>query len=314
MPAQMQTSCRAPRTPISVCSGTQTKLDTDPGRLFRETHRFVDREHRPVALVVPRLDVVDATSPRVTNGRELQGHGESPTTCLAPHAREPLPDERGVLDRPLQIRYSEPASLGIDRDEEGIRQKARRIDPVLAPLLERHVRRCIHRRDVPATLVGEVEGLARRTRVMRQLVSERADADALRGHPLRGAGEPLEIEVRDGKTGLPVALHLDPAALLRELDPISHRLLHAGRRRQRVPIPQDLDAGLVERTAMAATSAVGQHPDVKGVPIRMEARWAVVDLDGADDAAILLDDDPCLEEPAMVPLLILMTRFLDRPR
>src|SRR5687767_2095094 len=75
--------------------------------------------------------------------------------------------------------------------------------------------------------------------------SANADADALCGHALGGAGELVEVESRDGQTRLPVTLDLDPATLLRELDAVGHRFLHAGGRRERVALAQDRDGGVV---------------------------------------------------------------------
>lgn len=136
---------------------------------------------------------------------------------------------------------------------------------------------------------------------------------ALRGHALGGTGEPIEVESRDDQTRLPVALHLDPAALVRELDAVGNRLLHARRRGERLPLAQERHGGVVERAAVPSAAAVGQHPDVEAVPVRMEARRPVIHVDGADDAAVLLGDDARLEEPAVVPVVILMARFLDGP-
>lgn len=65
---------------------------------------------------------------------------------------------------------------------------------------------------------------------------------------------------------------------------------------------------------MATTTAVGKHPDVEAVAVRMEAGRLVVQLEGADHLPVLLGDDPLLEETGVVPLLVVVARLFDRPR
>src|SRR5258705_3174635 len=116
MPGLMHRSCRTVEAPVNRWSRAQAQLQADPRGLLRESHGLIDREHRPVALVVPRLDVVDAEPLRMTDRLELQGHRQALSTSLAPHAGESLPDERGILNRPLQVRHAEPTSFAVDRD------------------------------------------------------------------------------------------------------------------------------------------------------------------------------------------------------
>src|SRR5258705_8616758 len=133
MPGLMHRSCRTVEAPVNPWSRAQAQVQADPRGLLHEAHRLVDRKDRPVSLVVPRLDVVNTETLRVPNGLELQGHRQALSTSLAPHAGESLPDERGILNRPLQVRHAEPTSFAVDRDEERVRQEARPIDPMLSP-------------------------------------------------------------------------------------------------------------------------------------------------------------------------------------
>src|SRR5207247_6769809 len=100
MTAPMLPPCRTPEAPVNRRSrqelGTQAVLERDPGGLFLEPHRLVDRKHRPVGLVVPRLDVVDTQPLRVRHGPKLQRHGDASATCFAPDTGEALPAERLV--------------------------------------------------------------------------------------------------------------------------------------------------------------------------------------------------------------------------
>src|SRR5712691_7805702 len=100
MPAQMHTPCRSLRGAgqprVKGALWAEAVLERDPGGLFLETHRLVDREHRPVALVVPRLDVIDTQPLRVRHRPKLQRHGDTPAACLPPDAGEALPYERLV--------------------------------------------------------------------------------------------------------------------------------------------------------------------------------------------------------------------------
>src|SRR3982074_2712827 len=137
MPVPMQTLCRAPEAPVKGESSAQAQLQPEPGRLFHEAHCLVDGQHRAILLVVPGLDVGDAAAVGVLDRLELQRHREAAAARLPTNSGQPLPDEGRVLDRPLEVRHTEPTALAVDRGKERIGQEAGYLDPVLLPLLER---------------------------------------------------------------------------------------------------------------------------------------------------------------------------------
>src|SRR6185503_8372805 len=155
--------------------------------------------------------------------------------------------------------------------------------------------------------------LLRRGGVARELIRVRRDPDALRGHTFGGTGEPIEIETCNDKARFPVALHLDPAALRSERDTVGHRFLDARGRGECGPIAEERDSGVMQRAPMALSAAVGQYPEIEPVAVRMETGRLVAHLDGSDDAASLVRDDARLEEPTVVPRVVLMAHFFDRP-
>src|SRR5688572_10762997 len=245
MPVQMHSACRTAPRYLGHFSGTEAQLQTDPGGLSGESHRHVDGEHRLIALVVPGLDVVHAKTLRITDRHELERHCEALSARLTPHTGQALPDKGGILNGPLQVRHTEPTALGVDGDEERVREEAWRVGPVLLPLFEGDVGGLIHCGHVATAVVGELVRLVRGIRIASELVGERADTDALCGQALGGTGELVEVEPRDGQTRFPVTFDLDPPALLRKLDAIGHRLFHSRGRGERVPLAQDRDGGVM---------------------------------------------------------------------
>src|SRR5687767_9199814 len=131
MPAQMHSACRTVGQYLAHFSGPETQLQPEPCGLSGEPHRLVDRQHRLVALVVPGFDVIDAKTLRITDRHELQRHRETLAARLTPDAGQALPDKGGVLNRPLQVRHTEPTAAIVDGHEERVREKARRPRPVL---------------------------------------------------------------------------------------------------------------------------------------------------------------------------------------
>src|SRR5258705_3521581 len=111
MPALMHRSCRTVEALFTPWSGAEAQLQADRGGLLHEAHRLVDREHRLVLLVIPRLDVIDAGALRVADRLELQGHRQARSARFSPHAGESLPDEGGILNGPLPVRHAEPMSV-----------------------------------------------------------------------------------------------------------------------------------------------------------------------------------------------------------
>src|SRR5439155_15189109 len=81
-----------------------------------------------------------------------------------------------------------------------------------------------------------------------------------------------------------------------------------------VPFAQGADAGVIQRAAMTSTTPLGDHTEIPGVAVGMEACRPVSDLEPADEPSILLGDQPRLEETRAVECVVLVPHLLHRPR
>src|SRR5205809_635546 len=65
---------------------------------------------------------------------------------------------------------------------------------------------------------------------------------------------------------------------------------------------------------MPATAFVGQYPQIPGVAVRVEAPGTVVNIESADEHALLLGDEPSHEVARAVECVVVMAHLLHRPR